>query len=155
VKGLTHLERLLKPGFTLEPIGDGTFSVHDPSGYSLRNKNRMIRVSQNLWDGSRMQRDLVNTLIERGAIDPKHKQSTPRRRVHGQDHKPKAAQVKHATNPIILSRAILADSQSTGRERKIASEYLKLLEDHETIRALCKRLGEALRDASPRGSRPQ
>lgn len=150
IKVVHEIEKLLLPGWKMIPLGDSSYYgavKHGPEiagtvatqDVARTEDGRPLTVSVSVRIGSPTYNRFVRDLRAYGAIAP---EPPKRRRKAVERHEP--VQIKQATNPILLAKGVLQDQHATPRERKLAREYLSLMERHQEIRELASKLGQRL-----------
>lgn len=135
------IRSLLKPGYQVHPTtSPGVFAIRTPEQKDLRNEVGAVYhfTDEGTWRGRVYRRQVLSTLEKLGAIElPKRRRTNTSR--------------DYATTPkvpaktgIALANETLADKNASPRERKMAREYLKLMENHAKVRELAEKLGNRL-----------
>ena len=140
------IQEMLKPNYTVQRSGAGAFMVvHFPvvgeQGVPLRNEvGALYRFTdESTWRGSVYRRQVIKTLIDLGAIEPPKKRRTNTSRDYA-----KTTQTATPKTGLVMAKEVLKDTNASPRERKLAREYIKLMENHQKVRDLAAKLGKRL-----------
>lgn len=134
------VQQLLRPGYVVHPSGSGAYVIRDPSGNDVRNKVGAVYhfTDESGWRGSVYRRQVIKVLTDLGIIKPPRK----RRTNTSADHK--TAPKSPAKTGLALAQETLRDPTATPRERRLAREHIKLMENHQKVRELASKLGKRL-----------
>ena len=140
-----NLAREFRPGYSLVPAGSGLQHVLDPHGKVVRvgTGSPLALPASSQTPGWHETRRLRSSLIQAGVIAP-----IPRRKAK-ERHKPKKP-TQHQNNPLVLSRTVLSDPSSTGKERSLAKEVLRQHDQLMKMKELVQRLGSYIKDLERR-----